>query len=241
MTIFLDMDLPLGALLPEAHVEPGPGGILFDAASIAVQDDVIAGWSDQSGQYHTRPAEPNTGNAQVEVFDGRTSLHTRDGVNCGYVVEGLNLSAPVFSMAIAFAPLGRAGTLLTLNPKDGRDYLFLTEENGSAELKFRDDDAPLAVPCEERGQVLLCASVRGGQLSLGVNGGLPQRRSAPSQLQAGLHDLYIGCRSDRAGIKKTLGAALISRIWLWPDEDVFAGETYARLVHMWQKDGPDGI
>ncbi|PTQ74391.1 hypothetical protein [Celeribacter persicus] len=242
--LYVDLDLPQGALLLEPGAAEDPGGIVFDAAGLVIEGDTVTGWRDRSGMRLARPSKPNEGHARQETLGARPVLRLRDGVNCGFAHEELLLDQPRFSVAVVFAsPLGRAGTLMTLNPREGRDYLFLTESDGVVELKFRDGVAGLTRPCplSEGRFTLVCASVEGGKMKLAVNGETPGGLAVPSGLESGFHDLFIGCRSDRAGIVKTLGEAQIARLWIWAGEDVFAGERYDKLIACWQKEAAYGI
>lgn len=242
--LYVDMDLPKGALLPDPGAAENPGGIVFDAAGLVFAEEVVTGWCDLTGMRLARPAAPNEGHARQETLGARPVLRLRDGVNCGFALEELALEAPRFSVAVMFvSPMGRASTLMTLNPREGRDYLFLSEADGAVELKFRDGVAGLTRPTahSEGRFTLVCASVEGGKMKLAVNGETPSGLAVPSGLEAGFHDLFIGCRSDRAGIKKTLGEAQIARLWIWPGEDVFTGETYGKLTALWQKEAAYGL
>ncbi|WP_460274222.1 hypothetical protein [Celeribacter sp. ULVN23_4] len=242
--LYVDMDLPQGALLPDLDAAENPGGIVFDAVDLLCEGEVVTGWRDQTGTRLARPSIPNEGNARRDVLGERPVLRLRDGVNCGFALEELALAQPRFSVAVMFAsPVGRASTLMTLNPREGRDYLFLSEADGAVELKFRDGVAGLSRPCpmSEGAMTLVCASVDGGKMKLAVNGEAPGGLAVPSGLETGFHDLFIGCRSDRAGIVKTLGEAQIARVWIWPGEDIFAGEAYGKLIAQWQKEATYGL
>ena len=237
--LYVDIDMPKGALLPDQGVAQDPRGIVFDAATLVLEDTRVTGWRDLSGTYIARPATPNDGHAKSERLGARAVLRLRDKVNCGFALEDLTLDLPCFSVAVMFAsPIGRASTLITLNPREGRDYLFLSESDGAVELKFRESVAGLSRPCPVvPGHFnLVCASVHDDEMKLAVNGETPDALKVSSSLQTGRHDMFIGCRSDRTGIKKTLGEAQITRLWIWPGEDIFANSTYPTLTALWQQE-----
>lgn len=244
--LYVDLDLPQGALLPEPGEEShdDPGGIVFDAEGLEFEGEGVTGWRDLTGMNLARPSKPNAGYARQDRIGERPVLRLKERVNCGFVWEQITLKRSQLSMAIMFAsPEGRASTLMTLNPCEGRDYLFLSETGGAVEMKFRDAQAGVsqACPVQPEAFTLVCATIAQGKMKLAVNGAAPSAMAAASPFETGAYDLFIGCRSDRAGIAKTLGEGAIARLWIWPDADVFADGTYETLVRYWQKDTVDGI
>ncbi len=247
--IYVDMDLPAGALLPDSapaqHVADSYadfGGISLNAADLLDDCGDLSHWPDTQGDHSARPAAPNTGNARIGSAHGVSVLCLKQGQNCGFALEDILLSNAMCSMAVLFVSTADpAGTLLTLNPRAGRDYLFLAAAEGQLTLKFRDGDDPLVFSVHSTAPAtpsaaftLACATVKGSDMTLAVNDHKPMQLTGTSALQAGAHDLFIGCRSDRAGITKTLGAAQIARVWLWPDRNIFDETTHAALTEAWR-------
>lgn len=232
--IYVDMDLPRGALLDEEIpvVPEDLGGVHFCSGGLECVNEVPVEWHDITGSKSARAATPNQGNAHVEQLGGRPVLVTREGVNCGFALENVVLTQPKFSMAVLFAsPKARAGTLLTLNPREGRAYLFMSESEGVVSMKYRDQPDELSVNGGGQSDLTLaCASVSGRDMKLAVNGAPPKALEVEAEIEPGDYDLFIGCRSDRPGIAKTLGEARIASVWLWPDQDVFADDIYQKLA-----------
>lgn len=228
MSLFIDIDLPKGCLLtgdtPAPVVEVGDLGATYFTAR-----DLGETWNG------ARPAKPNTGNARADTVAGRAVMVTTDGINCGFAAEGITVGHSV-SVAILFHRFdgARAGTLFTLNPQDGRDYLFLSGEGGEVRLATRDGDSDLTLPLSAAPfDMVLCQADQTG-VQMAVNGGAPVKMAHAGTITGGLCDLFIACRSDRAGIKKTLGHAAIADLWLWPQTDIFAPDQGAKRAALWQ-------
>lgn len=225
MSLFLDIDLPAGALLPPRRSESAPLGIHLIAGAdwMTLERDVVTGWRAATGDTRARPARPNTENARLVSHAGHDALALSGEENRGFAIEGVSLDSPLFSMAVLFAaPSGRAGTLCTLNPDDGQNYLFLAEADGTLRLEFRDDDTRLTAPLNQGyAWHLAVASASGKSLRLSVDDGPPSLAEAGCGLASGAHTLFIGCRSDRAGILKTLGDARLAELWILPGVDLF--------------------
>jgi len=241
--LYVDIDMPEGALLEPLSSFQDEVRFSADEASLVLDGDVITGWKDVTGQKIARPAKPNTGNARLVAQGGQMAVALQDGVNCGFALEDVTLTQPVFSMAALYsAPTGRAGTLLTLNPRDGRNYLFLKEIGGEVALNYRDGDRSVSAKTKQQGLNLVVASVNGSAMRLAVNGGRPGATQAEAPLIPGVHDLFIGCRSDRSGITKTLGEANLIEIRMWPDCDVFEDEKLLEsLTRHWQQVAAHGV
>ena len=65
--LYVDIDMPKGALLPDQGVAQDPRGIVFDAATLVLEDTRVTGWRDLSGTYIARPATPNDGHSKIRT------------------------------------------------------------------------------------------------------------------------------------------------------------------------------
>lgn len=228
MTLLLDMDLPEGALLPpDAPVNATlpDSAIRFQAgaAQMPCEDGTITEWRASDGTQTARPARPNQGNAQLADHAGHPVLSLRARVNCGFALEGLELPQALCSAAVVFAaPPGATATLLTLNPQGAAEYLFLTVDDGALRLVFRNSGAALSVPLTGTGPFhLALIQAEGDRLALASGDATPRLLRADHALPAGACDAFIGCRSDRKGILKTLGDAQIRDVYLLPGTRLF--------------------
>ncbi|SEO08031.1 hypothetical protein SAMN04490248_101273 [Salinihabitans flavidus] len=236
--IFLDLELPEGALLRwEPVAEPVPGaehpntyGAVWYAArgeAIARDGGAVIGWTPENGL--GIPAVPVTANAGGGLSDGGGLRFERE-VNAGLVAENALVDARHFTVAVRFeSPEHEARTLVTLNPGAHDNYLFLSEKEGT--LIWEDEDATAGVRMPSRaGAQWVAASYALGALSLSradEGGDFEDVQSGPASLSlaaamAGASDLFIGCRSHRKGIVKTLGASVIHDILFWIDADCLA-------------------
>lgn len=228
--------LPEGVLLGNARAQlreamESHGALWFEggeSAALEVDHDgqTLIAWD--SGAQAAYPVEPNKGNASVGVHGAHRGLQCRKEVNCGFVLEGITENASVFSMAVAYLPPaeGDARTLLCLNTgyaggdSKAANYVFLSDIGGHITAKDTRGAVEIVAPVEPLapGQPrLLCVSLCGRELAIaegtgpvvGVEGADPGMR-APG-------DLFIGCRSHRRGLKKTLGGACLLDVIFWPD------------------------
>lgn len=224
--ITLDTTLPEGALLPSEPVSPAPpcnpvdvGAFWFAACAPGLtgtqwqcfpMDGPVA-----------QPAEPHIGHLDLVDTGG---LRFTGGTNSGWVVDALINDLQDVTLALRIESAGEARSLATLNPKKSDTYLFLAEKGG--ELIWQEDHGqadPLIRPANS-GKRWVLASYSKGVLSLAE--GIPTAPLPPSNWSEGLADrmtgpidLFIGCRSHRKGIQKTLGDFVLHDLLIWPDQD----------------------
>lgn len=231
----LSTDLPPGALLGEARAElrnqlagtstiwlsGDNGGLETDGASGAV-----TGWTSVNGAVRAVPSQPNTGNSRTFVVDGRKGLATRSGENCGMVLSHVTPDATNFSFAVIYQPDAEAPamTLLTLNTgyqvEKSRDanYLFLSDDGKDLTVKDTNLDLHVQTPVtspSDRPRMLI-VTLAGDRLSIAENLGAPVISQGARPLLAHPADLFIGCRSHRKGLQKTLGQSTILDVFFWP-------------------------
>lgn len=181
-------------------------------------------WWGRCGVKTAHPAKPNNGNSTLAVADKVHCLKFTERVNCGYVIpEALRAQGP-FSIAIIYAPSGtnEPRTLFTINPWDKGNYAFLSERDNA--IEFNDDQGSFALshPLKTAGDGfrLVVLSYDGAQFSLVVEGlgAISQQSLQPKKDRQ--CDLFVGCRSHRDGILKTLGDFLLADVFVWPDMDI---------------------
>lgn len=199
------------------------------------QTDTSPDWQARCGEVIAAPAEPNTGNSQRTMLAGISCLAFRPKVNCGYCIpEALSGDGP-FSIAVIYASSmqNEPRSLVTINPVDDDNYLFLSERDNAIELTDKQGSFSIRHPVTQecKGFRLAIFSRTKEGYALALNRQAPRREIAPvDNLEddeprldvSGTSDLFIGCRSHRKGILKTLGEMLLADVFLWPDKDILA-------------------
>lgn len=218
--------LPEGALVSR----PDPASLPVPAPTAPVADFrppaplwLSCDHAPDNRQLHLWPTGARTGEAAISVpaNEGGTArtatgaLIFRAGQNSGLCLHDAVPDLGTATAAAIFRPLPgeAAGTVLSLQPKDGSGYLFLAHEDGRLRIGRKDSDLSLTQPAPD-GVMLVSLAVAQGRVSLSVNG-----RSAASAAVdlAGSADLFIGCRSARSGLKNKLGSFHLFDVLVWPD------------------------
>ncbi len=195
---------------------------------------VVLGWQTVDGAAEAVPTKPNEGHGRLATTETGSGVQLRLGVHCGLVLPQALADASRFSMAVLYRvdPGAEARTLLTINGEgDGGSapYLFLADYGDSFLVKDTSDGLSLSalktpgvagLRCVlvsiDRGRVALQDS--GGPVHLGE--GLPPALPNPASL-------FVGARSHRSGLQKTLGEAVIEDVLLWPGMSLLLPQTAA--------------
>jgi hypothetical protein len=237
----VDLTLPDGVLVD--HHDRALRAALAPTGAIwfAMWSDTLSGNLDVPTQLvpfagsdvPARQAKPNEGHAKLTEYLGRRVLTGTTGTNCGFCTEKVISDATKFTIAVIYAtPRDEARTLLTVNPVEGSNYLFVSDFEAQLSAKDNKNTVDLtldaALPCEQyRVAMVSCAGAdvflqRNQEAIVHEQGKLPE--------MSGAADLFIGCRSDRSGLIKTLGGACIADVIVWPDRSVldsFRGDDIA--------------
>jgi len=229
--ILLKTAVPAGALLgdnfPDLSQQIAASGALWYCAQtgfFSKSGKKLSKWNARAGQSAAVPVPPNDGNAALSKGAGARALVLQAEQNCGFRVDQAKPAGERFSGAVIYAsPKNDARTLVCINPRAGKNYLFVSERDGTLELQIRSADDRLSFAAPRSGDQfhLLLFSMSGSMLTLALDGQAACRQSFDVSDLKGECDLFIGCRSDRAGIGKTLGDALISDVFFWPGRDLF--------------------
>lgn len=198
---------------------------------ICDENDIVQAWRPEENLGVTAtPAKPNTGTLRLAATGGMTFVSE---INSGLVVQNALSDPKQFSLAIRYSSaLGEARSLLTVNPSECDTYLFLAEKEGHVIWQDQQDHATLSLPAPKGGGWIL-AGFDEGMLSLttapdsGNIGPVHQTKTRAENLRAafdGACDLFIGCRSHRKGILKTLGTSQVHDVLLWIDQDWTKGD-----------------
>lgn len=198
--------------------------------------DCSADWQARCGDIVALPAKPNTGNSKLTSLSGISCLAFLPRVNCGYCIPEATLGDEPFSLALIYAPSmeNEPRSLATINPvEDENNYLFLSERENAIELTDKQGSFSLRqlVTPEHKGFRLVIFSRTEERYALALEGRII-RHQFPSVENlkedetgfdiSGISDLFIGCRSHRKGILKTLGEFLLADIFFWPNKDILA-------------------
>ncbi len=238
--ILRDEAMPTGAApLPTLH--PNDAEAIWyrahpDAMTLDAKGAIAAWRAENDLGTLARPVDPNDGNARLAPGGGVAFIRE---VNGGFIVDAALVEAERFCCAVRLAsPESQARTLVTLNPPDGDTYLFLSEKDGM--IEWRDDAGTVEVSMPSPGaEMWVLAGYDHGRLMLSA--AKPGTRMPPVQFStatsaglaaalSGANDLFIGCRSHRKGILKTLGSATIFDVLLWLDRDCAAPEGAEKIA-----------
>ena len=232
----IGVPLPPGALLnsaPEELSEKLAGTTCFwlegkrKRFSLDKKTGAITGWQPSHGTGEVRPTEPNTGNAVLVEAGSLSGLRCVTGTHCGLVAEAVTENAARFSMAVIYLPPaeGEARTLLTVNTgyAGGSDqtanYLFLSDGGDAFTVKDTKGAVEINVPVNSAPEAprLAIVTLSGNALAFQENRGPIHQVAAADPGMHSKADLFIGCRSHRKGLQKTLGGAAILDVFFWPD------------------------
>lgn len=221
----IDIDLPEGALLgAEARrlaalvTAAGgfwlkPGALEADAGGVALR------WPVSAGGGAALPVTPNRGNGRRAAAGG---LQLTAGINCGMALADALADCADFTLALLFRPGADEGrTLATVNLQGVKNYLFLTHQDGVLAFKSQSETGEVALPLRAGpAPVLVVAGFSGGRMHLHLGGHLAGQsvvsQTPPDRGIGGPADLFLGCRSQREGLLKTLGEGVILSALICP-------------------------
>ena len=238
--------LPHGALIGGdaplvAQAVSLSGGARFLArdADLIRTEDRITGWSEASRAVEALAAAPNTGNSQFEPGPPGAVV-CKKGLNCGFIVPGFAPEVEQFTVALIYASGGEAKTLAAVSTGPNNNVIFLSESGGRVHAKDKQNTVEVSLPIPAGRAKLVIASYNGRKLVLRIGG---QTVVAEGEVPGMNHlaDFLIGCRSNRPGLTKMLGAAKLHEVFFWPDRALLvsdASEDQAMLAaleryHRW--------
>lgn len=246
----LDQDLPAGALLDSARAEfratLATSSVLWfegveDAFQIDPKTSAVEAWNSTDKSRSAFPTEPNEGNGLLAEAGDIIGLQCKPTKHCGLVASNITSNASRFTMAVIYLPpeTGGARTLLTVNtgynggPSDEANYLFLSD--GADEFTVKDTTGAVEITApvtsKQNAPRMAIVTLSGHQLSLAENLNAPMTVQGTDPGMAAGADLFIGCRSQRKGLQKTLGGAIILDVIFWPDHALLAPRTEDELAH----------
>jgi hypothetical protein len=222
--------LPPGALiggdehlLADAVLQTGGARFVARDTDMIWSKDKISGWREQYGAIEAVVAGPNSGNSQFHAGPPGAVVFL-EGVNCGFTLPRFAAEVEAFTIAVVYRSEGEAKTLASVFTGQSNNMIFLSESEGVLLAKDRESTVEVSVPVQRGAGVklaLLGFSVRSLWLELG------DCRAEGRGIIPGLQhpaDFFIGCRSNRAGLGKTLGQSLVHEVLFWPDRCLLGSE-----------------
>lgn len=201
------------------------GGARFVAreADLLRKEDRIIAWRETQGTGEAVAAGPNTGNSRFEAGPPGALLCEK-GVNCGFVVPGFATEVDQFTIALIYRSAGDAKTLAGVSTGAANNVIFLSEGDGRILAKDKHNTVELSLPLPHATQAkLVIASFNGRRLQMRLG---EQTVSAEGQFPGMRHpaDFLIGCRSNRPGLTRMLGASKLHEVYFWPDRALLEEE-----------------
>ena len=195
------------------------GGIWFhgDPEHVLIDGDLVTGWLAQDGQRVAVPTEPNAGASHYDLDHSGFAFQT--GVHCGFTLPNALPKIDRFTAAIIYSVADdEARSLFSLNTGAANAMIFLSEAEGKLFAKDRAGAVEVSLPAPPRNsqKQMVILSFDQRRLFLWAGGEMATAAGRPEGLDAAA-DLFIGCRSNRSGLSKTLGASVIHDVMFWPD------------------------
>ncbi|MEL6798299.1 MAG: hypothetical protein AAFO80_00350 [Pseudomonadota bacterium] len=229
----LDLDLPPGVLLDPPAPDLGQlaarhGAIWFTATQphCVVDGGRVVEIAAFGADITARPVDGNTLNCRHSVAGGSPSLAMTARMACGFSAD-LGAVGPCLGLFVIFsAPDSPARTLVAVSAEGSRDYLYLSHDDGTLFLGRRNGNAVASVPAPAAAQrpILALARIDSAGLAVSVDGGPPVSVPDAEAVLEGDVTTFIGCRRQREGLYKTLGAGHIYDAGFLPSIDPFSDD-----------------
>jgi hypothetical protein len=254
--IRLSRPLPLSVLLGQERAALAQGvaqgltqggGVWFSASRERFEqgapDGAPSAWHDTRGARTMVRARPNEGGSRA----GPDALILQPGCHGGFVLEDALTDARIFTVAVIWRSAhNTAQTLLSVMAGDDDNILFLTESDGMLVAKDRGGAVEVAVPLPEpgNGPRLAVVTLMADRLMLQAFGTTVTAFGAVGKMdQPG--SLFVGCRSHRRRLLRTLGDGEVMDVLFWPGRALLSRATpddRARLAEIEQygQGGLDG-
>ncbi|MBI1217097.1 MAG: hypothetical protein GC186_01000 [Rhodobacteraceae bacterium] len=238
MTLIYHGSLPPGALVSPTRPapklpRPADGAAIplhftaraADLTGSAGDPARIIRWAARDGAMAALPIGPNADGTVFEPTPAPPALRFEAETHGGLVLSEVIAESAACSFGLIFQTTeADAETLLTLQPLGLKDYLFLAGRGGEV-LAGQDAGVfALSLPLiRAAGQVVLVlCGLTGRRVSVAVNDLDPVTGTLGPGWTGGAADLFIGCRGQRAGLRRKLGSFRLCDVMVWPDRDCLA-------------------
>jgi hypothetical protein len=259
VTLVYQGSLPPGALVSHSFSAPKPTQpadstaipLHFSARAAnltasEVDPTRILRWTAQDGTMAALPIGPNASGTRFEPAPAPFALRFETETHGGLVLSEVIADSAACSFGLIFQTTeADAETLLTLQPLGLKDYLFLAGRAGEV-LAGQDAGVfALSLPLiRAAGQVVLVlCGLTGRHVSVAVNDLDPVAGMLGPGWTGGAADIFIGCRGQRAGLRRKLGSFRLCDVMVWPDRDCLTDPADAGLGAaraLWQERRRDG-
>jgi hypothetical protein len=214
--------LPPGALvgaedrhLSQALARSGGARFLAREADLIRTDGKITAWREARGAVEAVAAAPNTGNTGFDPGPPGALL-CEEGVNCGFALAGFTLEVKAFTVAVIYSSTGEARTLASIFTGQSHNTIFLSESEGRILAKDRQTTIEVSLPRPAGPTQLVILAFDGSALRLQSGTQMAEAKGrVPAMALPG--DFFIGCRSNRSGLAKTLGTSRLHEVLFWPE------------------------
>ncbi|MEM9967906.1 MAG: hypothetical protein AAF755_07390 [Pseudomonadota bacterium] len=189
--------------------------------------DVASSWRALDAISKAIPTKANKSGIRYSSAAIASGVQCVKGVHCGVVAPQICENPKHFTVAVIYQPSqeGEALTLLSLNAgqlgkSKKQNYLFLSDDGGHYTVKDTLGAIGIEQPCSSssRHPRMLIVTVLGESLTFQENRNeISGVKGSPPKL-AGMTDLFIGCRSHRSGLQKTLGSSIILDVIFFPQQ-----------------------
>jgi hypothetical protein len=235
-------DLPQGALLGSerdrlASVLAGGRAIWLQGRAERFDRDsygVVTHWHAVTpvGRMSAVPVTPNEGNTRLRDT-ARCGMICESKTNCGLVLTDAVENAAHWTAAVIYTPgdpmgdtSSTAQTLLTVNTattghNSSGTYLFVSDQAEGIVARDTADALEIVTPAVSvplgRARMLVL-TLSGKDLALAQGIGAPIHITGGNPGMACPADIFIGCRSHRNGLRKTLGQSILHDVIFWPGQ-----------------------
>lgn len=224
----LEQSLPLGALIGQEGTQlaqrlAADAAVWFNASTDSLGQEAgrITAWRARVGEAVAEPTLPNQGGSGYD--DAPPALRLTKGTHGGFSLRGAAARAGSFTAAVIYStPDDDARSLLAVNTGTANNLIFLSDAEGEVTAKDRSGGIAAVLPAP-RGvwPKLAVVSLSGQGVFLRAGGRTTMAQGRVQGMDAPA-DLFIGCRSDRSGLVKTLGGARIHDVIFWAGRAVLA-------------------
>lgn len=205
------------ALLAAAMLDSGGARFVAREADLVRTEGRITGWRDSVLDVEAKASVPNTGHSRFEAGPPG-ALVCQDGQNCGFTLPGFTPGVEAFTVAIIYRSQGEARTLASISTGQANNMIFLAEAEGRVLAKDRAGSVEVALPLVPGPRAkLVILDFDGRSLRLEMDGRTAEVAASKVPGLAHQADFFIGCRSNRAGLAKTLGQSRLHEVLFWPD------------------------